>query len=478
MNADLFFANFGYLADAPKGVKKLRELILQLAIQGKLVQQDPNDESASKLLERIKAEKVKLLKGKKIKMIEPLPPVSPNEAPYELPKGWEWSRIGEISLEILGGGTPSKQNAEYWDGNIPWASVKDLSKKKFLDNTIDHITEAGLKGSSTNLIPPGRVIVCTRMGLGKVVINRVATSINQDLKALTISDKIDIDYFYNFYLTQNIQGSGMTVSGIRQEALLLIPVPIPPLPEQKRIVTKVDQLMVLCDELETRQQKKKQKLVNLNNAALDRLLTARELDDLPNAWNLIRGNFDFLYTVPETITKLRQAILQLAVQGKLVPQDPNDEPAAVLLAKIKAEKERLVKEKKIKEVDPLPPVTADDAPYELPKGWEWTRLVEIGQIIGGGTPSSSNPEFFADKGIPWLTPADLYGIKSKYISRGKRYLTELGLRKSSAQLMPKGTILFSSRAPIGYVAIVQNQVSTNQGFKSCVPFIPEMNEYI
>jgi type I restriction enzyme S subunit len=104
--------------------------------------------------------------------------------------------------------------------------------------------------------------------------------------------------------------------------------------------------------------------------------------------------------------------------------------------------------------------------------------VEIGQIIGGGTPSSSNPEFFADKGIPWLTPADLYGIKSKYISRGKRYLTELGLRKSSAQLMPKGTILFSSRAPIGYVAIVQNQVSTNQGFKSCVPFIPEMNEYI
>jgi type I restriction enzyme S subunit len=227
-------------------------------------------------------------------------------------------------LEITGGGTPSKQNPRYWGGNIPWASVKDLGKGKFLESTVDHITELGLKESSSNLIPVGRVIVCTRMGLGKIAINRIATAINQDLKALTISEHIDIDYFYNLYGTLDIKGSGMTVSGIKQDALLSMPIPLPPLAEQHRIVAKVDQLMALCDELEDRQRKQQEGRARLNNAALDALLNAGDPVDFAAHWQRICANFDLLYDHPDTIAKLRAAILQLAVQGKLVPQDPND----------------------------------------------------------------------------------------------------------------------------------------------------------
>lgn len=175
---------------------------------------------------------------------------------------------------------------------------------------------------------------------------------------------------------------------------------------------------------------------------------------------------------------LKDKILQLAIQGKLVPQDENDEPASALIEKIRQKKEQLIKDKIIKKEKPLPEINDDEKLFNLPNGWEWCRLSDIGQIIGGGTPSSGNSEYYTDNGIPWLTPADLRGYKYKYISNGNRYITELGLQKSSARMLPKGSVLFSSRAPIGYVAINTEEVCTNQGFKSIVPYILEMNEYI
>ena len=178
------------------------------------------------------------------------------------------------------------------------------------------------------------------------------------------------------------------------------------------------------------------------------------------------------------IKKLRELILELAVRGKLVPQDPNDEPASELLKRIAAEKAELVKQGKIKKQKPLPEISEDEKPYELPSGWEWVTLATIGEIVGGGTPTSNNPQYWSTEGVKWLTPADLNGLKGKYISSGARDITIEGLSDSSAKLMPKGTVLFSSRAPIGYVAISNNELSTNQGFKSCVPYIKESAEYI
>ena len=163
----------------------------------------------------------------------------------------------------------------------------------------------------------------------------------------------------------------------------MILIPLPPTKEQTRIVTKIDQLMALCDELEARKQKRDKSRIALNDAALDRLLSARKQKDFTKHWNRISNNFDLLYDNPENVNKLRQAILQLAVQGKLVPQDPNEELASVLLEKIRAEKERLIREKKIKKTKPLPPITPDEIPYELPEGWEWVKLGNLAFLLGG-----------------------------------------------------------------------------------------------
>ena len=174
---------------------------------------------------------------------------------------------------------------------------------------------------------------------------------------------------------------------------------------------------------------------------------------------------------------LKNSILQLAVQGKLVEQRAEEGTARELLEQIKLEKDQLIKDKKIKKSKPLPEITEDEIPFEIPESWEWVRLEELGEIIGGGTPKTSTPEFW-DGDIAWLTPADMKNIKGKYASSGTRNITQQGLDKSSARLMPAGTVLYSSRAPIGYIAIADNNISTNQGFKSLVPINTEISEYM
>jgi type I restriction enzyme S subunit len=156
--------------------------------------------------------------------------------------------------------------------------------------------------------------------------------------------------------------------------------PLPPLAEQHRIVDKIDQLMARCDELEKLRSERAQKLITVHTAAIDRLLTAQDSRDFSTAWHFITQYFGQLYSVKETVAELRKTILQLAVMGKLVPQDPNDEPASELLKAIEIEKQRLVKEGKIKQSRNLSEIDLHDIPYELPRGWESIRL---GNAISG-----------------------------------------------------------------------------------------------
>lgn len=193
---------------------------------------------------------------------------------------------------------------------------------------------------------------------------------------------------------------------------------------------------------------------------------------------------------------LKNSILQLAIEGKLVPQDKNDEPASTLLEKIKEEKEQLIKDKKIRrnkkesfiyrtnnhfyeKVGDDDPVCIDDEiPFDMPNSWEWCRLNTLGEIVGGGTPKTKITEYWNNGDISWLTPADMKFVDGKYVSHGQRNITRLGLEKSSAKLMPKNSIIYSSRAPIGYIAIASNQLCTNQGFKSIVPINTEIVDYL
>ncbi|MHC5595209.1 MAG: restriction endonuclease subunit S [Nostoc sp.] len=189
-------------------------------------------------------------------------------------------------------------------------------------------------------------------------------------------------------------------------------------------------------------------------------------------------NFEILTDTPNGIAKLRELILHLAFYGRLVSQDINDEPASALLAKIKTEKERLIEKKKVRNNFLSIAIKSTEIPFNIPQSWEWVRIGDIGRVVGGGTPRTNQSEYYTDNGISWITPSDLYRLPGKFISRGKKDISLLGLQKSSSQLMPIGTVLFSSRAPIGYVAIAKNDLCTNQGFKSCVPFCTEMSEYI
>ncbi|WP_107874545.1 restriction endonuclease subunit S [Neisseria weaveri] len=181
---------------------------------------------------------------------------------------------------------------------------------------------------------------------------------------------------------------------------------------------------------------------------------------------------------PQLADNLRRALLQAAIEGKLSKRQADDGHAQDLLKQIQAEKAALLKAGRLKKSKGLPEIGDDEIPFEIPENWVWVRLGEIGQIIGGGTPKTTHSEYWNDGSIPWITPADMRSLTSRYIEKGARNITQKGLESSSARLLPKGSVLFSSRAPIGYVAIAKAEMATNQGFKSIVPFQEAMNEYL
>jgi len=431
MKLDTFFDNFGLLADAPNGVQKLREMILQLAVQGNLVPQDPKDEPASVLLEKIKAEKERLIKEGKIKKTKPLPSIKPGEIPYEIPIGWEWIRLGEMGFTQTGT-TPSKSNPAYFGKYIPFIKPADI-----FENSVNYenegLSKQGLKHG--RLIESNSVLmVCIGGSIGKVNFIERACSCNQQINTITLYAGILynlLNYFMRSPYFQNevvSRAPKTTLPIISKGKWELIPTPLPPANEQKRIVAKVDKLMALCDELEVRKQQVSKNCIQLNDASIHKLLTARKPKKFNKHWQRICDNFDLLYNKLENVTKLRQAILQLAVQGKLVPQNPKDEPASVLLEKIKTEKDRLIKEGKIKKSKPLPPINPDEISYELPNGWEWVRLSILCETITKGSSPKWQGVNYVDSsdGILFITSEN---VRNYYLKLDKAKYVEVKFNK-------------------------------------------------
>ena len=413
MDLNMLFEKFDLLIDSPNSISKIRELILQLAVQGKLVEQDPNDEPASELLKRIKAEKEKLITEGKIKKQKPRPPITEDEIPYELPQGWEWVRLCEIG-ETQTGSTPPTSKREYYGNDYAFIKPADISGKgvRYEDGV----------GLSKKGIEKGRFVkaysvlmVCIGGSIGKVNFVDRDCSCNQQINAVTPYNDVDFclvnynlasPYFQNQVLTN---APCTTLPILSKGKWENIPFPLPPLAEQKRIVVKVDQLMQLCDQLDACQEKASTKYTSLNDAALEKLLSAKTIEEFAEHWQFLCDNFDLIYNDPAHVNKLRQAILQLAVQGKLAPQDPNDEPASELLKRIKAEKEKLIAEGKIKKQKPLSEITEDKKPFELPEGMEWARLQTLVFLLGDGL-----------HGTPNYTPGtSYYFINGNNLNNGK-----------------------------------------------------------
>ena len=393
------FSNFDRLSDAPDAIPRLRRFILDLAVRGKLVEQDTRDEPAYDLLKRIQVEKARFVKAGKIKEAQSLTAIDRTKAPYEIPLTWEWVPLGETINSHLGGGTPSKNNSAYWAGDIFWASVKDVGKGKYIDETIDRITEAGLADSSSNLIPPGNLIVVMRMGLGKVSINRVPIAINQDLRALSLSSLVSIDYHYIFFKTHGFEGTGLTVKGIKVEELLNIAFPLPPIAEQHRIVAKVDELMALCDRLEAAQVERESRRDRLVASSLNRLNNGVDPDAFRDHARFYFNHFPRLTMRSEHIQQLRQTILNLAVRGRLVPQDPNDKPASELLKYIQTEKARLVKAGILTQ-QKLTAIEAKELACDCPKNWQSVNFIDVCNLVTSG--SRGWAEFYSDTGPKFI----------------------------------------------------------------------------
>jgi type I restriction enzyme S subunit len=199
---------------------------------------------------------------------------------------WSIKKLGDVLEKIVGGGTPSMSNPDYWGGNISWASVKDIKENSFvLTQTEDYITEEGMENSATNLIPSGSLIMATRMGLGRVVKTKIDTTINQDLKALFPGNDLDSDYLLFFLKSKSQElinkGSGATVSGIKLEHIKDLEIPLPPLPEQKRLVKKIEELFAKIDEAKKLREEAIKETESLIPSTLHRIFTAGQAKGWP-----------------------------------------------------------------------------------------------------------------------------------------------------------------------------------------------------
>jgi type I restriction enzyme S subunit len=456
MNATHLLEHFDRLAEAPDAVPRLRRFILDLAVRGRLVEQDPKDEPALALLKRIQVERARLVKEGKIKDAK-APATFVGDVPANvLPSHWSWIPFGATVNSHLGGGTPSKANSTYWGGDILWASVKDVGKSKYLDDTIDRITKAGLANSSSNLVEPGSLIVVTRMGLGKVSINRIAVTINQDLRALSISSLVAIDYCYIFFKTHGFEGSGLTVKGIKVEELLGIPFPLPPLAEQHRIVAKVDELMALCDQLEAAQQEREHRRDRLAAASLQRL-NQTTADTAPEAQReharFHLHHLPHVTTRPEHIKAMRQLFLNLAVRGKLVEQSLDDESVTKLMQRLGVKSHQ-------------PPAGLVSLP--VPSTWAWVTIDEIASVSSGTTPSRAESAYYSSGGTPWVTSGE---TNNAVITSTAQHVTAKALKETSLRLYPPGTLIvamYGEGKTRGQIAELGIAATTNQACAAIV----------
>lgn len=473
MDAHRFLADFHHIANAPGGVDGLRDLIRQLAVSGDLIRVETAIEDVQ-LLERILEQKRDHLDRKR---------VIPKQAPVRLgdldaPPHWHVCRLGDVALTITGGGTPSRSQPEYWHGNIPWASVKDLKDFKYLERTEDHITEEGLRNSSANLIPPGRLIVCTRMGLGKVAINSIPVAINQDLKALELPAEINPDFFLLVYKTRKFEGAGMTVAGIRQDDLLALPVAFPPTYEQSLIVNKVDELMAYCDQLE-RQQRDGRKLQNvIRQSTLQAVTTALSPNELQSSWQRLQDNFGLLFSEPADVDDVISALKNLAARGVLVEPGRSPPELARVTGDCAALRSEYIANGLMRRQKPVG-MADNDVTY--PEHWSVAAFDEVAVVIGGVT---KGRDLRGKRVIvcPYLAVAN---VQRGYFNLHGLKAIEISEDELPKYLVHEGDLLITEGGDwdkVGRTAIwpggVENCLHQNHVFKARVPSEHLLTEWV
>jgi len=343
----------------------IRKKILDLALRGKLTEQLPEDGTGEDLYQQIQQEKLELGKTGIVKKAKPLPPVSEEEMPFCIPDNWKWVRIGEIGTTITGG-TPAKDHPEYYGGKYPFFKPSDLDAGRHISIASEYLTEQGKKESRQ--ISKGSILVCCIGSIGKSAIIDIDGTANQQINAL-IPVLCDSDYVQftiedSAFQQQLNQGSrATTVSIINKSKFDNCIIPFPPLAEQKRIVNKIKSVFAILDTIDT-----------LQSQYQDNLAT------------------------------LKSKIIDAGIQGKLTEQLPEDGTAEELYQQIQQEKLALEKAGKIKKSKPLPPISDEEKPFDIPESWKWVKLGNVITLVSG---TDFKPEDYNDAGIgmPYMTGA-------------------------------------------------------------------------
>lgn len=462
------------------GIKKLRELILELAVCGKLVPNSKSEYVHKAILKEMENEKAAfhLAKGVKLQKFKPI--VEEFHLP-SFPSNWQEVYFEQVITYITdfqanGSFATLKQNVRHYEESNYALLVRltdlrhglsDSSAFKYTDKTsYEFLSKSSIEGGEL-------VVANVGAGVGTTLeipqINMPAT-LAPNMFMVVLSKLIFKKYFllfsqspiYQKYIQQVNTGTGQPK--INKTEYKNCKLPLPPLEEQHRIVAKVDELMALCDQLEQRSESQLAAHQTLVETMLATLTDSGDADELAQNWARLSTHFDTLFTTEASINALKQTILQLAVMGKLVPQDPSDEPAAKLLTRITKEKNQLIKEGKIKKLPTVEPI--GDAGV-LPITWQQIVVQDFADIRLGSTPSRAEPSFWCGD-IPWVSSGEVAG---NVIEDTNEKITKLGFERSSTSLVPKRSLLMAiigQGKTRGQTALLGIDACTNQNVASFV----------
>ncbi|MEK1378062.1 restriction endonuclease subunit S [Limosilactobacillus fermentum] len=427
--------------------EQLKASILQQAMEGKLVKQDPNDEPASVLVKKIADEKAQLIQEKKIKRTKKLPAITDDEKPFDIPDSWEWVRLGTI-FDVKGGKrVPRGKRLNTSHQGKPYLRVADMVNGSIKKDDLHYADDSIVEQISKYTISSKDLYFSIAGTIGKV--GQIPNELNnaqltENAAKLVAYDYVNVcDEYFVITLESNlVRNQHKTMlNQMAQPKLALFRlkntlIPLPPLSEQKRIVDKIEKLMPLVDKY------------------------AESYNQLAK----IDANFN---------DRMKQSILQYAMEGKLVKQDPNDEPASVLVKQITDEKARLIKKKKIKRTKKLPAITDEEKPFDIPDSWEWIRFGDLVNFRLGKTPQKTNNNYWSNGVVPWVAISDM---QEPTLTKTKLMISDGAFKEVFKQRMvPKGTLLMSFKLSIGKVTILNINAVHNEAIIDIQPYIDNNN---
>jgi type I restriction enzyme S subunit len=480
MDAKQFLAEFGHIANAPGGIARLRELVYQFAITGRLTLQREEDGSADDVITNVARIRQRLIAEKKFKRSPKLESALLTPPTIDLPLSWRWSRLldlGEIN--------PRNQVEEDTElvvmaTFVPMAAVSELHSVPIAGEIRPWAEiSKGYTHFANGDVLLAKITPCFENGKSAVVQgleHNIGAGSTEFHVFRPISKDVNPAYVYLFVrsLLFRVKGEASMTGTAGQKRLpteyfALCAMPLPPSEEQSRIVAKVDELMALCDQLEAQQQKRRTLQNQLRQATLQAVAANQSPQELKESWQRLQSNFGQLFSAPEDVAALRTLILNLGMMGLIVEQQKTDTPVENLIAAIDSERQALISSKKLKPNVPLVMPQEDDLPYKLPKGWKWLRVMDLVDVGTGATPAKTENSYYGGN-TPWYTSS---ATNQKFARLPETFITEKALKETNCKIFPSGSLIvamYGQGKTRGQISEITVPGATNQAIAALVFF--------